>query len=317
MQTILLNDTTTLRRPSVATIGFFDGVHRGHQYLIEYVIAEALKAGIDSTVITFDRHPREVLHSDYTPPLLTTTEQKLSLLADTGIETTVILPFTPPLAALSARQFMQQILHDRLNVQQLVIGYDNRFGHNRDEGFDHYVRYGRQLGIEVVRNEAFGIDKAHPYISSSVIRQLLQQGDIEQANRYLGRPYMLQAPVVSGFKEGRKLGFPTANLDISRLRQLIPATGVYAVKAQVEESDTWYRAMTSIGTRPTYNGTQLSVETNILDGFDRDIYGKRLSVAFFKRLRNEKRFDSIAQLRRQIIQDTVNIHHYFEKEETK
>ena len=153
MKTIYLNDNTAPLEPSVATIGFFDGVHRGHQFLISHVRQEAARSGLQSLVVTFDRHPRQVLRKDYQPELLSTLDSKLLLLSKTGVDATALLHFDEAMASLSARDFMAQILRDRLNVRKLIIGYDNRFGHNRSEGFDDYVRYGRELGIEVIHNQ--------------------------------------------------------------------------------------------------------------------------------------------------------------------
>src|SRR3712207_1445013 len=206
MNTIYLSDDTHLHTPCVATIGFFDGVHRGHRFLIDHVKRDALAAGMASTVITFDRHPRAVLQQDYVPQLLSTPDSKLLLLAQTGIDNAVVLPFSREMASLSAYEFMRQVLKERLMVRKLIIGYDNKFGHNRAEGFDDYVRYGQELGIEVVHNPSFELDNRN--VSSSLVRRLLQEGDIEAANSALGYPYSLIGRVVDGYKNGRKMGFP-------------------------------------------------------------------------------------------------------------
>lgn len=313
MKTMILDEKMVLTSPCVATVGFFDGVHLGHQFLIHQVVNIGRDAGLSSMVITFDKHPRQVLHSHYVLELLTTTEQKLQLLSATAVDRVVVLPFTQEMANMTAQQFMADVLHNRLHVRKLVIGYDNRFGYNREEGFDDYVRYGRTLGIEVIRSEEFSLGKDTVHVSSSAIRKYIHEGLVEQANRCLGRPYVLTDHVVDGCKEGRKLGFPTANLNLNEITQLLPAMGVYAVKAQVEGTGPWYRAITSIGMRPTYNGTNLTVETHILEGFHENIYDKQLSVAFFKRLRVEKRFDSLALLHARIAEDAREVNHYFNK----
>ena len=315
METIFLEEQTPLPNPCVATIGFFDGVHRGHQSLIRQVKEIAHEAGLASVVVTFDRHPRQVLHSHYIPELLTTNEEKLRLLSATGIDTVVVLPFTRDMATLTARQFMAGILQGRLNVRRLVIGYDNRFGHNREESLDDYVRYGRELGMQVVPAQEFTIGGQSLHVSSSAIRKLIREGEVEQARSALGRPYTLTAHVVDGFKEGRKLGFPTANLAMNELGQLLPANGVYAVKARVGGEGRWYRGMTSISTRPTFDGTRLSIETHLLEGFHEDIYGKPLTVAFYKRLRGERRFETLDQLRQRISVDRQDVNDYFSKME--
>ena len=287
-------------RPCVATIGFFDGVHRGHQFLIANVMEEARKAGLQSLVITFDRHPRQVLSQNYQPRLLTTLERKLQLLSLTGVDNVAVLHFTKEMAALSARDFMQQILHDKLNVRELIIGYDNRFGHNRTEGFDDYVGYGKEMGIKVMQSTPFSVGDIK--VSSSLTRSFLEGGEVEMAARCLGRPYELSGTVVKGFQQGRKLGFPTANLDTGDSGLLIPKGGVYAVKASIDDHQRLMPAMMDIGTRPTYGGTKLSLETNIFN-FHGCLYGKPLSVQFIKRIRDDIKFDSIESLAAQIRKD--------------
>ena len=287
-------------RPCVATIGFFDGVHRGHQFLIANVMEEARKAGLQSLVITFDRHPRQVLSQNYQPRLLTTLERKLQLLSLTGVDNVAVLHFTKDMAALSARDFMQQILHDKLYVRELIIGYDNRFGHNRAEGFEDYVGYGKEMGIKVMQSTPFSVGNIK--VSSSLTRSFLEGGEVEMAARCLGRPYELSGTVVKGFQQGRKLGFPTANLDTGDSMLLIPKGGVYAVKASVDDHQRLMPAMMDIGTRPTYGGTKLSLETNIFN-FHGCLYGKPLSVQFIKRVRDDIKFDSIEALADQIQKD--------------
>ena len=183
----------------VATIGFFDGVHRGHRFLIDRVIEEAQRSGMSSAVITFDRHPREVLQTDYQPDLLSTLNEKLLLLSKTHVDNTVVLHFDASLAALTAHDFMRDVLQGQLKVRKLIIGYDNRFGHNRSECFDDYVRYGKELGIEVIRADAFLPDDVR--VSSSVIRTCLREGRVEDANRLLGYDYTIESRIVNGVSE--------------------------------------------------------------------------------------------------------------------
>ena len=384
----------------VATIGFFDGVHRGHRYLINKVMERAHAHAQQSLVITFDRHPREVLQSNYQPQMLTTLNTKLRLLHETGVDRVEVLHFTRQLAALSARQFMAQVLKERLGVTTLVIGYDHRFGHDRAEGFDDYVRYGKELGIEVVQNseltihaepcppvsysseapvasssgvskapspdasvealsephvdassEAFNASPKAPnassdvsnassevassleesssdassfaeklgkHVSSSAIRRLLKEGDVSRANLFLDRPYTITGCVTHGFAEGRKMGFPTANLDTTGYPLLIPANGVYGVwvkigcadavmgKCEVPNLDGWLPAMLNIGTRPTFDGSTTTIEANIFD-FNDDIYGQPMTIAFCFRLRNEQRFDSVEALEEQLHKDRKEV----------
>ncbi|PTL32274.1 riboflavin biosynthesis protein RibF [Prevotella sp. oral taxon 376] len=300
----------TLPQPCVATIGFFDGVHRGHRFLIDHVKAEAERSGMASMVITFDEHPRRVLQSNFQPDLLCTLESKRTLLLETGIDHLEILHFNKEMSQLSAREFMKQILQDKFHVRKLVIGYDNRFGHNRSEGFDDYARYGQELGIEVIHNEAFTIDGEK--VSSSAIRRMINRGDIGKANRFLGYPYTLMGKVTGGHQEGRKLGFPTANLNLANHAQLVPAPGVYAVRAQLKQSTVWHRGMMNIGTRPTFGGTETTLETHILD-FRGNIYGQILQVSFVQRIREERKFDTPSALKAQLEKDKQQIEQRFEK----
>lgn len=308
------NDFFTLNddlRPCVATIGFFDGVHRGHQFLIANVREEARKAGLPSLVITFDRHPRQVLSQDYQPRLLTTLDRKLQLLSLTGVDNVAVLHFTKEMGALSARDFMQQILRDKLNVRELIIGYDNRFGHNRAEGFDDYDGYGKEIGIQVRQATPFAVGDIK--VSSSLTRSFLEGGEVEMATRCLGRPYELSGMVVKGYQQGRKLGFPTANLDTGNSGLLIPKGGVYAVKASIDNHQRLLPAMMDIGTRPTYGGTRLSLEVNIFN-FHGSLYGKRLTVQFFKRMRDDRKFESIEDLAAQLQKDKESVSRFFKSE---
>lgn len=311
MNKIFLGEETRLN-PCVATVGFFDGVHKGHQFLIKNIIDEAKRNNIESTVITFDKHPREVLQNDYQPNMLSTYEEKLVMLSLTGIDNSVTIPFDLDMANLSARDFMGGILRDRLNVKTFIIGYDNRFGHyNDNEGFDDYVNYGKELGINVI--------KAQPYImngvnvSSSIIRTFVSEGEVEMAAQCLGRPYNIFGRVISGFGEGHKLGFPTANIDTMGISKIIPAGGVYAVKIRIEGSIEMKHAMMNIGTRPTFNGDKTTLEVNIFN-FDEDIYGKKVSVSFFHRLRSEKKFNNIDELVKQLREDEISVKKQFKKD---
>ena len=284
--------------PCVATIGCFDGVHRGHRFLIEQVRREAQARGLHSALITFPVHPRQVMQSSYCPQWLTCLPQKKELLQQEDADYCILLPFTRELSLLSARKFME-LLRIRFNVQALVIGYDHRFGHNRSEGFEDYCRYGKKLGMEVVHAQALVEDGVS--ISSSLIRNLLKEGDAMRANRYLGYRYYLDGQVVSGYQVGRKLGFPTANLQPSCTDKLVPKEGVYAVYAYAEGKR--YAGMLNIGHRPTVdNGTERSIEVHII-GFEGDLYQHSLRVEFVQYLRPEQKFESIEALIAQLNQD--------------
>ena len=297
---IIVDETTRPLPPAAATIGFFDGVHCGHRYLIGRMIDEARADGLASMVITFARHPRQVIDTHYVPRLLSTPEMKIERLAETGIDRCTVLDFDRRMAALTAREFMIHILSSRLNVRKLIIGYDNRFGHDRSESIDDYCAYGRTLGIEVVKSCGITVDGIR--VSSSVIRNAIERGDLTEANRCLGYAYTLSAHVSHGFRNGHRLGFPTANLDMDEVCQLLPQIGVYATRVRIEGECELYPAMTSVGTRPTFDGTRLSVETYILD-FDADLYGRKIEVAFLKRIRGEKKFADLQQLRTQMADD--------------
>jgi len=293
------------KNPQVATIGFFDGVHRGHRYLIDQMIMVAKEAGMESTIITFDRHPRQVIHSDYLPQMLSTFEEKKALLENTPADHIEVLSFDEQLATLSAHDFMKQVLHERLNVCKLVIGYDNRFGHNRSEGFEDYVRYGQELGIEVIQAMPF-CEPNKEAISSSYIRACLLVGNVWGANEALGYAYSLTGRVTDGFHEGRKIGFPTANLNTDGIGKLVPAPGVYAVHVQLENEQHLRLAMMNIGTRPTFDGHSQTLEVHIFD-FDGDLYGQQLRVVFDRRIRNEMKFSSPQELARQLEKDKEEV----------
>ena len=294
---MILSPDTHLSTPSAATIGCFDGVHRGHQMLVQMMVHQARKRGLKPIAVTFDRLPRQLFDPTFHPQLLSTLEEKTACLKELGVEEVIVLPFTHELASLPAEAFMREILHDRLSVELLVTGYDNRFGHDRNEGFDDYVRYGQALGMDVVRGDVAMMDEQNA-VSSTVIRQLLaDEGKVEAMPDVLTRRYTLSGRVVSGEHIGHELGFPTANLEPDSLEKLIPACGAYAVWAMVDG----YRmpAMMNIGTRPTFEGKQQTLEVHILEDVG-NLYGHSMTVEFVSRLRAEQRFDTrealIAQL---------------------
>ena len=282
----------------VATIGFFDGVHLGHRHLLRQVIEVAQAHNLTPMVVTFAQLPRKVVHHDSSRfCLLTTTEEKISLLKKVGISHCEVMDFTPELASLTAYEFMQ-LLRNKYHVYALLIGYDHRFGHNRSEGFVDYVNYGKELGIDVIQATEY------PAVSSSRIRELLLSGDLQEANKCLGYPYMLRGQVVSGFHVGQTLGFPTANLQVTA-EKLIPANGVYAVMVEMDNKK--YQGMLNIGTRPTLaNGDERSIEVHIFN-FNDDIYDKELRLSLVKRTRGEVKFATKEQLVQQLQRDATMI----------
>lgn len=296
----LIEPTYCGKEKLVATIGFFDGVHKGHQYIIEQLkqIAEDRKE--KSLVITFDVHPRKVLQSDYQPKLLTTLPEKIYRLNTLHVDNCAVLSFTTEMAQMSAFDFMRDILKAQYNISTLLIGHDHHFGHNRNEAFSDYVRYGNELDITVVQIDRF-VSQLNENISSSEIRRALLSGDIYAANEMLGYAYSLEGRVVDGFKVGRKIGFPTANLHIESEEKVVPQTGVYVVNVMVDGIS--YCGMLNIGSRPTLqNGENTSIEVHIID-FDKDIYNQVIQIRFLEKIRDEKKFGNLEELISQLNED--------------
>lgn len=292
-----------MRNEYCATIGFFDGVHRGHQFMIDSLTTMAHAQGRQSLVITFDRHPRQVVHADYVPQLITTTDEKLQLLHATAADRIEMLHFDAQMAQLSAYEFMRQVLHEKYGVAMLLTGYDNRFGHNRAEGFDDYVRYGEEMGMKVLQNTPIDIDGMR--VSSSLIRRLIVEGNITEASNCMGHPYSITGSVAHGFQEGRRIGFPTANIVPESAEKLVPGNGVYATRVSVEGGE-WMPAMLNIGTNPTFQRQQTTIEAHII-GFEGDIYGRKVRVEFGRKLRDEQRFKSVEALQKQLEADKKEV----------
>lgn len=285
----------------VATIGFFDGVHKGHQFLLHQVMEEAKKVGGTAMCVTFDCAPRMVVERtkgrELSMQLLTTQTEKTLLLHQVGIEDVKMLHFTSEMVKMSAYVFMDKVLKQTMDVGVLVIGYDHRFGHNREEGFEDYVRYGEKLGIRVVQAQAYEEDFIT--VSSSLIRETLLQGRIADSCKLLGYDYFIDGVVVNGFKVGRKLGYPTANIEVPT-EKLIPCDGVYVVKAELEGR--MFGGMLNIGWRPTFNGNRRTIEVNLFD-FDGNIYSEHITLRFIDFLRPEQKFESPEALIRQLAID--------------
>lgn len=292
-----------MRNEYCATIGFFDGVHRGHQFMIDSLTTMAHAQGRQSLVITFDRHPRQVVHADYVPQLITTTDEKLQLLHATAADRIEVLHFDAQMAQLSAYEFMRQVLHEKYGVAMLLTGYDNRFGHNRAEGFADYVRYGEEMGMKVLQNTPIDIDGLR--VSSSLIRRLIVEGNITEASNCMGHPYSITGSVAHGFQEGHRIGFPTANIVPESAEKLVPGNGVYATRVSVEGGE-WMPAMLNIGTNPTFQRQQTTIEAHII-GFEGDIYGRKVRVEFGRKLRDEQRFESVEALQKQLEADKKEV----------
>lgn len=289
----------------VATIGSFDGVHRGHQCLLQQVRSLADERGLKAMAITFAVSPKRVLGSNDIVSL-NGVEERLALLREAGMDEVPMLEFTHEMAAMSARDFMGQVLKEQLGVEVLVIGYDHRFGRGRTDGFDDYVRYGHELGIEVVRGEA--CMEQGEAVSSTRIRACIAEGRVSEASHLLGYHYRLCGTVVGGYKVGRKMGFPTANIHVKECEKMLPANGVYAVFVHVEANGGGnHVGMLNIGHRPTVNnGSERSIEVYILD-FEGDLYGKSLCVEFVERLRDERTFDNLDALMAQLQADKERV----------
>lgn len=300
MDIIKLDEGKSEAVACVATIGFFDGVHCGHRHLIRQVTEEARRRSLASLVVTFDRHPRQVLDSEYCPRMLTTFTERIQLLSQTDVDRCVVLPFNRHMASLTARDFMSEVLLKRLGVKVLVTGYDSRFGSGRSDGFNDYVGYGKDMGMEVMRGEPLVVGGVG--VSSSVIRSLLCEGEVTMAARCLGYPYMLAGTVVAGERIGRRLGFPTANILPDDESQLIPACGVYAVKVSLPSAGRQLGGMMNIGMRPTFGGDRMTLEVHVF-GFSGDIYGQRMAVSFVSRLRGECKFRSGEELAAWLAED--------------
>lgn len=304
----IVHPDETYGRPSAATIGFFDGVHRGHHHLFGQLRKAAAARGLDTLAVTFGEHPRQTLAADYRPHLLTTKDEKLALLDKEELDACAVLRFDKELAALTAREFMERYLRDRLGVRCLVIGYDHHFGSSRGEGFVQYAAYGRELGIDVVR--ATALEWGGVTVSSSAVRRFLSAGNVEMARVCLGRAYELRGTVIHGREVGRSLGYPTANLRPDSADKMLPAAGVYAARIEPAEDGSGLpaegvRAMVNVGCRPTIDdGEELTIEAHLFD-FAGDLYGRRLRLLFERRLREERRFPSLDALRRQLDTDAA------------
>lgn len=282
--------------PVAVTIGSFDGVHRGHRAMVAEARALADERGLPLMVVTFARHPRLLFSEGCAPFLLTDTDEKLSLLASAGVERCLLLPFDLQMASLSARDFMQQVLKDKMNVAMLAVGYDHHFGSPASgEGIEQYIQYGKELSMEVVQMHRYAPDG--DAVSSSKIRGALTAGDMQRAELLLGRTYSFVGSVVQGAALGRRLGFPTANISLAEPLRMLPLDGVYECRIDVRAQS--YKGVMNIGCKPTINNKERTIEVFIID-FNGDIYGEKVRVEVLRRLRGERRFAGLDELRAQI-----------------
>ncbi|MDF1593971.1 MAG: bifunctional riboflavin kinase/FAD synthetase [Desulfobacterales bacterium] len=299
----LIEDINKIATPlsnTVVTIGNFDGVHIGHQALFRKVIEEARLRGGKAVAVTFEPHPVRVLKQNGLPPLITIYEQKIELIAQTGIDVLICIQFTPEFAALSPRAFVADLLIDRIGMKAIVVGEDYTFGKNREGDVALLKAYARQFDFKVITvGEIQTSTSTAQRISSTKIRDLVMEGDVDVARGLLGRNYQIRGVVITGRNRGgRQLGFPTANIQLED--ELCPKNGIYAVT--VECGGSFYPGVANIGYSPTFDDHQFTVEVYLID-FSGDLYGKHLRVNFVKRLRDEKRFGNLADLSAQIKQD--------------
>jgi riboflavin kinase/FMN adenylyltransferase len=299
METICITGSSRVQHETVATAGFFDGVHRGHRYLIDRMKENARTAGLKTAIITFPVHPRKILQQAYQPRLLNSFQERLQFLASTGVDYCYVIDFTPEFSETTARDFICKILSEQLQVKELLVGYDHKFGKGRSDTYEQYTEYGKTCGMTV--RQAEPLPEIDSHISSTAIRRMLSEGKVQEAAAALSYCYSLEGEVIHGNHLGRTIGFPTANLDLNDKDKIIPHDGVYAVRVMLQ--DQLYRGMAYIGKRPTVaSAGEQRIEVHIFD-FDRDIYGEQLRIEFIEFLRPDIRFDSLEQLTEQLAQD--------------
>ena len=300
-------ENAEIARPTVLTLGVFDGLHLGHQLIISRVVERARATGAVPTVITFDPHPRAVLHPESAPPLLQTFDQKIEAFGMLGVEQTIVIRFTREFAHLRAEEFLNDVVHERLHAKEVYLGRGFAFGRGRGGNIELLRKVSGQLGF--FADEVSEVRLRGQRISSSRIRELLSRGRVNLARRMLGRPYGVEGRVVHGAERGHTIGFPTANLQPQN--RVIPRAGVYVTATLIE--GIWRRSVTNIGVRPTFEKeAEPSVETFVMD-WGGDLYGDVVRVRFLHRLRDERRFESVEELKRQIDSDASRARKYFDR----
>ncbi|MCK5704448.1 MAG: bifunctional riboflavin kinase/FAD synthetase [Cyclobacteriaceae bacterium] len=286
---------------AIVTSGTFDGVHFGHQKILERLHEITKKNGGESVLLTYWPHPRLVLFPDQELYLLSSIEEKSELLSQKHVDHLVIIPFTKEFSSLSSEEFIKDILVNKLGTKKLVIGYDHKFGKNRSGSFEELKKDGPIYGFEVEEIPKQMVD--NKAVSSTKIRKALFEGRVEIANEYLGRPFCVHGKVIEGDKIGRTLDFPTANIEVGFNYKLIPAEGIYAVKIKINH--TYFKGMLNIGFRPTFGGIQKRIEVNIFN-FDQNIYGEEIVVEFYRKIRSEIKFENLGALKSQLQSDKTN-----------
>jgi riboflavin kinase/FMN adenylyltransferase len=287
-------------KKSVVTIGTFDGVHIGHQSILKKLISYSELENCYSTVLTFFPHPRMVLQNDDSLKLLNTIEEKKGLLSKIGIDNLIVHPFDTEFSRLTAEEFVKEILVEKLNVQKIIIGHDHRFGRNRSANIEDLILFGEKYDFEVEQISAQEIDEIS--VSSTKIRKALNNGDVLLANQFLGCPYFLTGKVVKGNQIGRTINFPTANIEISETYKLIPKNGVYIVSSKIEGES--YYGMMNIGVNPTVAGLEQKIEVHFFN-FNKDIYSSEIQISIYHRIRDEKKYESLEELKEQLNKDSL------------
>lgn len=303
IQLLITNTSKTI------TIGTFDGVHIGHQKILNRVVNLAQIYGYTSAVLTLFPHPRMVLQNEHSIKLLNTIDERIELLKSYGIEKVIVKEFTQEFADLSSKDYVKHILVDELKTKQIVIGYDHHFGKNREANISDLKQFAKRYDFEVEEISAQDIENVT--VSSTKIRKALDNGEVDLANSYLGYNYFITGEVIKGKGLGRTIDFPTANIYIKESYKLIPNDGVYVVKSNIEGSIVY--GMMNIGTNPTVDGKERSIEVHFLD-FNQNIYNKVLKIEFLKRLRSEQKFMNIAALKAQLKKDRINALAYIESQ---
>jgi riboflavin kinase/FMN adenylyltransferase len=302
MKVINIDSSCQIDKKNSATIGFFDGVHSGHRFLINQLKTIADSQKLPSAVITFTHHPKSILQADYTPNLLCTLEERLHYLSETGIDYCFVMDFTKEIAEMTAATFIREVLHKQLNVSYLLIGHDHRFGKDRAENYDNYVDYGKTLGMTVV--QALELPGGIP-VKSTLIRNELLNRNLESANEMLSYYYSIVGKVIVGNRLGQTIGFPTANIEPSAPCKVIPGDGVYAAWVYISEKK--YRGMVYIGRRPTIsNNGENRIEVHILD-FSGNIYGELIRIEFVRFVRESMTFPNLNVLSEQLSFDKEKI----------
>lgn len=287
---------------TVITVGTFDGVHRGHRDVIEKLVSRSRARGLPSVLVTFEPHPMEVVNPAAAPLLLTTREEKLEVLAESGIDYLAVVPFTPDLAAFSAEEFVENVLRRRFRFEELLIGYDHGFGRQRAGNVSVLRELGARDGFRVEVVDAVAAPDGHS-VSSTSIRRAVAGGDLERACAGLGRPYSVSGRVIQGDQRGRSLGFPTLNLGAAPARKLLPPEGVYAVRVQTPRGPAG--GMLNLGPRPTFGDSTTTLEAHLFDNGG-NFYGAQVRLDFIARIRETRQFPSKEHLVKQLRQDEVD-----------